>query len=226
MQGLIWFYAALAIGISFPIHAQIQDPLRIIDGKKIGVSGKEWYVFRGTVLQNVHDGLMLSDAEWDNGSGDAGSGSLFIRHFPYQVEDGAFIDCITNRCFCARDSDLYQYTSVLGATRTVHSLEYGKIWNPPPPAPPTSSEIAAAKAKAAADKAKASAAALKFNQEAAARGDAYGQLRIGERYLTGDGVQKDLAKARSMFVLSAAQGNQAAADHLKQLLASPATSQN
>src|SRR5882724_4486138 len=31
---------------------------------------------------------------------------------------------------------------------------------------------------------------LKFNQDQAAKGDAYGQFRMGERYMVGDGVEK------------------------------------
>ena len=69
--------------------------------------------------------------------------------------------------------------------------------------------------------AKAEAKALQENEELAASGDAYGQLRMGERYLAGDGVEKDLAKARTYLQSAADQGSQDAADDLK-LLAQPA----
>jgi hypothetical protein len=79
-------------------------------------------------------------------------------------------------------------------------------------------DAAAALKSAAEEKRKAAAAAaLKFNQEAAARGDAYGLLRMGERYRDGDGVEKDLAKAREYFGRAAKQGNSSAAAALAKL---------
>jgi len=57
------------------------------------------------------------------------------------------------------------------------------------------------KQKAAAD------AALKHNVDLAAKGDAYGQLRMGERYLKGEGVEKDITKALDYLSKAAAQGN-------------------
>lgn len=59
--------------------------------------------------------------------------------------------------------------------------------------------------------------ALKFNQDAADKGDAYGLMRMGERYRDGDGVEKDAAKARDYFTKAAAAGSPTAADELKQL---------
>jgi TPR repeat protein len=79
-------------------------------------------------------------------------------------------------------------------------------------APPGKDE--AAKKKAAAD-----AATLKFYQERAEKGDAVGQYRMGIRYLKGDGVPKDLDKARESLSKAAAQGNQDAAAELAKLSA-------
>jgi TPR repeat protein len=39
-------------------------------------------------------------------------------------------------------------------------------------------------------------AALEENEKLAARNDVYGELRMGQRYLSGDGVPKDIFKAR------------------------------
>ena len=54
---------------------------------------------------------------------------------------------------------------------------------------------AAAKAKVEEGKTRA----LKSNQEAAAKGDSFGLMRMGERYRDGEGVEKDLSKARDYF---------------------------
>jgi hypothetical protein len=58
---------------------------------------------------------------------------------------------------------------------------------------------------------------LKLNQEQADNGDPIGLLRMGERYRDGDGVDKDLAKARDYFTKAAAAGSPTAADDLKVL---------
>jgi TPR repeat protein len=104
-------------------------------------------------------------------------------------------------------------------------LELWDYWTPPVPTP---EEIAAAKAaqdKAKADaKAKAAeqkkigdARALQANQDAAAKGDAYGLMRMGERYRDGDGVEKDLAKAKEYLQKAADAGSTTAAEELSRL---------
>ncbi len=63
----------------------------------------------------------------------------------------------------------------------------------------------------------AKVAALKSNQDQAAKGDSYGLLRMGERYRDGDGVEKDLAKAKDCLTKAAAAGSPTAADELSKL---------
>ena len=63
----------------------------------------------------------------------------------------------------------------------------------------------------------AKVAALKSNQDQAAKGDLYGLLRMGERYRDGDGVEKDLAKAKDYLTKAAAAGSPTAADELSKL---------
>ena len=50
-----------------------------------------------------------------------------------------------------------------------------------------------------------------------AEGSALYQYRMGRRYITGNGVEKDPAKARDMFQKAADQGNEEAAAELKKL---------
>ena len=94
---------------------------------------------------------------------------------------------------------------------TVPVLDYGTICAPPP------AVAAAAKANQEKQRAATVEKVLKYNQDLASRGDAYGQLRMGERYRDGDGVEKDLVKARDYFQKAAAQGNVQAAEMLKNL---------
>jgi TPR repeat protein len=53
----------------------------------------------------------------------------------------------------------------------------------------------------------ARAGALAWNQLQAEKGDAYSQLRMGERFRDGEGVARDLSRACAWFAKSAAQGN-------------------
>jgi hypothetical protein len=56
-------------------------------------------------------------------------------------------------------------------------------------------------------KADVAARVMKWHQELADQGDAYGEYRMGLRYRDGDGVPQDLKKARDLFQKSAAQGH-------------------
>lgn len=61
------------------------------------------------------------------------------------------------------------------------------------------------------------ARALKSNQDEAAKGDPIGLQRMGERYRDGDGVPKDLDKARDYFEKAQKAGNFLVDDELKKL---------
>jgi len=73
----------------------------------------------------------------------------------------------------------------------------------------------------------ACANALEWNQEYAAKGNAYDLLRMGERYRAGDGVRKDLTKAHAYFTKASAAGSHTATAALSKLnqvaTGSPAT---
>lgn len=75
-------------------------------------------------------------------------------------------------------------------------------------------KIGAATKKAAQDR---TDRVVKYNQEEADKGDPYGLLRMGERYRDGDGVEKDLTKARDYFSKAVAAGSPSAAGELSQL---------
>ena len=63
----------------------------------------------------------------------------------------------------------------------------------------------------------AAARALAANEKLAADNDVYGLLRMGERYLAGDGVEKDLMKAAGYLRQAASQGSPTAIQELKSL---------
>jgi TPR repeat protein len=64
---------------------------------------------------------------------------------------------------------------------------------------------------------KLAASVLAENKRLAAQGDAYGALRLGERYLAGDGVAKNIFKARDYLQRAAEQGSQTAVEELNRL---------
>jgi hypothetical protein len=86
---------------------------------------------------------------------------------------------------------------------------------------PTAEELAAPArqaAEAAAGKKQAvDVKALNWNMEQAAKGDAYGLLRMGQRYRDGDGVQKDMAKATEYFTKAVQAGSPSAEAELSRL---------
>jgi len=64
---------------------------------------------------------------------------------------------------------------------------------------------------------RAAARVLAANEKLAADNDVYGQLRMGERYLAGDGVEKNLTKAEAYLRQAASQGSPTAIQELKLL---------
>ena len=75
----------------------------------------------------------------------------------------------------------------------------------------------AAAEKAAAAKQATQVKVLKWHMEQAEKGDSFGLFRMGEHYRDGDGVPRDLDKAREYFTKAAAAGSPAAADALSKL---------
>jgi TPR repeat protein len=65
---------------------------------------------------------------------------------------------------------------------------------------------------------RAAAQALKENEKLAAQNDPYGQLRMGERYLRGDGVPKNPVLGRAYLRQAADQENPTAMEELKNLV--------
>jgi hypothetical protein len=80
-------------------------------------------------------------------------------------------------------------------------------------------EVQADAIKAASEKKKAdmAAATLKFHQELADKGDPYGWLAMGKRYLAGDGVEKDEVEAVRLLKMASKGGQEEATQLLEKL---------
>ena len=178
------------------------------DGGGKEIYAPKWYPFSGKVIEVQPGGLRI-DGFCVLALAD---GVFFVTNYPYRVAEGDIVQGI------GKDIGIYSYATVLGGSATLHQLDYGTTPDPvPPPAPLTPAQIEAAKQALAKKKIVLAAKALKSNQDDAARGDSYGELRMGERYRDGDGVPKDLALARSWLTKAAAHGEPAAKRDLAQI---------
>lgn len=85
------------------------------------------------------------------------------------------------------------------------------------PASLTPEQIAAAKKAEELRIQQGRAATIKWLQSQAEAGDASAQRRLGEKYFKGDGVEKDLVKAKELLRKASEQGDQQATDLLAQM---------
>jgi TPR repeat protein len=92
--------------------------------------------------------------------------------------------------------------------------DYGTPYVAPPMSP---EQIAAERLRNEKVKKDGADAALKANEDAAANGDTYGLLRMGERYRDGDGVETNLMMAHAYLTRAALAGDQTASNELAQL---------
>lgn len=195
-----------------------EDPFRFIDGATVFAKGNGWIKFGGKIVEVLPDGIRVRGrckSLDDPIQFHEYEGEFFVANFPY-----------TNNLHILVGEEFSDFTAeqagtyVLSESNSIPKLDYGVIAIPPPPSP---EEIEAVVRNAEAvvlhDQTVNAEAAklLKLNQEQAANGDEYGLFRMGERYLNGDGVEKDLVKARDYLSKAAAQGSVQAGDLLKTL---------
>ena len=213
--------------------AQLSPVYRVVEGKVYDISRSVlWKQFDGECLTVISDGIILQEMkvhrvyETDPGNYNQSIGAyrapparhlvsetrepgkrFFVRNYPSSLmpTTGKKIEGL------AMQTGVFQHGS-----ETLEQWDYGVDYTPQAHKL-TPEEVAAAKKEAERKKAAGDAATLKFYQEKAEKGDAYGQYRIGMRYLKGDGVPKDLTKARDYLSKAVAQGNNEAAAELSKL---------
>jgi hypothetical protein len=195
-----------------------EDPYRIIDGTRVYAKGDHWMKFGGRIVEILPTGIRIRGtckSLNDPFRYYTFSGEFFVANFPYTNHPLILHDANFST-FTAKEAGTYS----LSESNIIPQLEYGVIAEPPPPSA-EGIEFVVNNAEAVVlheqHNKESDAKALKWNQDQAAKGDEYGQLRMGERYLTGDGVEKDLDKAREYFSKAAAKGSVRAAEMLKKL---------
>jgi hypothetical protein len=179
-----------------------KDPFRSVDGRVVSVNAPGWVRFSGEVAA-VRDGYVLVQGGFSRYQG-----FFVLTNFPERVWRGeqlayaASYRALPNGKFSPPDGP------------DIPILDYELVWTPPPPTP---EQLAAAASEAKTKRDELARKALVSNQEDAARGDSYGELRMGERYRDGDGVAKDLRLAREWLAKAAAHGDPSAKRELADL---------
>ncbi len=203
------------------------DPWRMINDLRYYAKGPDWVQFVGKVIEVQKAGIRVSgwygapltlprqmtdDEMMIVKRTDADPGlvvpvmkEFFVAGFPYDVVDGQVIGW--ERKYVARIGNSYSYATVSGGSRTLERLDYGMVTSEPPPRQLTPAEKAAVEEKKAKAKTEADAKLLTWQQQLADKGDAYGLYRMGERYVTGNGVEKDMQRGQALLKKSAAAGN-------------------
>lgn len=180
------------------------DPWRIMNDKTNFARGDEWVQFEGRIASVSGDGIVVQGTFGQPlfymlpNNGGATTGSFVLNNYPRSVAAG--------QVFLRND----RLVAFKGGTKdNMPQLDYETVY-----VPQLTEEQKAAIAQS---KSKTDAKVLAWHKELAEKGDAYGEYKMGLRYETGDGVDKDLAKAKDMLGKSAAQGNKDAAAELAKL---------
>ena len=181
-----------------------RDPYREIGGQTNFAKSPGWVVFKGTVLAVSKSGILLSGYFGTVGIDQM---NYFVHDYPYPIKEGERLG-YGQPILMAKEDGFYEFESPSGARETVRKLEYGKVCDVAATnslADP--SVLHAQKTKEAQAKAALNARTLAWLQERAANGDAGAQFRLGEKYLTGDGVDKSLLLARTWLEKALASGS-------------------
>jgi TPR repeat protein len=185
------------------------DPWRVINDKTNFAKGGEWVQFEGRVTSASGDGLVVAGTFGPPlfymlpNNGGATSTTFLLSNYPRNVGVGGILSR-NDRLVALKAAD----------KNGMPSLDYGSVY-----VPQLTEEQ---KAQVVAAKSKAGEKVLAWHKELAEKGDAYGEYKMGMRYLTGDGVDKDVEKAKDFLGKSAAQGNKDAASELAKIPAASA----
>jgi hypothetical protein len=215
--------------------AQVPAVYRTVEGKVYDVSHNAlWKHFAGECLAILSDGIILQEMKTNRVQKIArGSLNDAQSHGAYSGPATSYVASETREP--SKRIFLRNYSSSLWPTtgkwiegvamqtgvfqhgnETLEQWDYGVDYTPQPRTL-TPEEVAAAKTEADRKKAERDAAILKFELENSEKGSDLYQYRVGLRYLNGNGVPKDLAKARDYLSKAAAQGNKEAAAELAKL---------
>lgn len=199
--------AALALGSrEAGAQAPPKSDYREIGGVTNHVWKSEgWYQMSGKVLQGKGGVALVSGDVWmweDNKQRGFWDVNFVVKNLPWNLIDD---DKLPQGVFAKYVGDI-EYTTVLGAKKTVRSFDYGKPVEGPPEPPVLPPMVIKSKERLA-QEAKVEANRLKFTLSQATNGVASAQYELGLRYLEGRGVEKDELAARSWLEKAAGKGH-------------------
>ena len=221
-----------------------KDPWRRIGESTNPATGSDWVEFQGTIQETLPNGVVFkgkwgpvlsvhTDPNYDEhllrslespATQDYqpekvyGDDMFYVEDFPWGANPETGFEqmlALDGICYSKTrgDGSHFSYTNQSGKSVTIYRLVYGtpcqKIWS--------TAEINARKKMENVKTQSVQDRLLKSNQDLAEKGDAYGLLRMGERYRDGDGVPKNLMKAEDYLSKAAAAGSQTAAAELSKL---------
>jgi hypothetical protein len=188
---------------------------------------KEWLLITGHVIQITEtNGMIVSAHNADNPESD--SVPIRIKNFPFE---SVMVDKSGVSFFAVSDGR-FRYLATDGAVSTIRSFDYGTYPTDKQIADYRASsdkaneaallqrarEISGQNAEKNAQKKATQAKTFAFYLEKAKSSEASAQYRVGQLYLAGEGVEKNIPEGRKWLAAAAAQGN---ADAAKLLTASP-----
>ena len=202
----------------------------------------DWFLIHGRVTQVGTNGLLVriygntEGHEWG-----VGGETIYLQHYPLTdvVVDGALVLALV------KNVGRYRYKTVLGAIATVEHYDYGeratdaeiaefkklhvvKLTSIQTELAEAEKEVQEAERKKAQERARiveerkaALTARIVANQlKQASNGYATFQLELGKRYMSGDGVETNLALARHWLQSACTNHESAASNLLERLLKS------
>ncbi len=103
-----------------------RHPLRLVNGITNTMYADGWCRFAGKVLQVDKKGIRVEGTysrikntnDWADFTGE-----FMVLRFPYEVAEAEEI--YWTSCYLAKETSVFQYTTVMGASRTIRALDYG-----------------------------------------------------------------------------------------------------
>lgn len=166
-------------------HLPASEAGRIFQGRGVSANDPQFKRFWGKVEATYENGSVVIVS----GGFGTYTGEFALINYPHRIYRGLNLD--KTNALNAVPVGEYIYRDGPG----VPKLDYGQLYVPPPLAPTDREKKSANLAKS-----------FKYWSELAAAGDAQAEYMLGEKYRLGEGVAKDLPKAREWLAKSAAQG--------------------
>lgn len=100
-----------------------KDFYRVVNGQTNSLLADGWCRFYGKILQTSREGVRIEGCFLNLKTGVEVPGEFFVKHFPWKLPDDSMVG-FKDRIF-AKEAGTFEYTTVLGANRSLRSLDYG-----------------------------------------------------------------------------------------------------